>query len=378
MAFVTDQNFRQAWSTETTIAFLRNLALLRRMNGTWDGDAQASEKVYIQNPNYNVTVTTPARKAAWGTPNEPSASRITLAMDQISRVENMLYVEDEVENAVRTYRQRLQRVSMHALSRAAEDNFVAYILALASTGAATVNGNAGPIAEIAYAGSNKQGFAPNTGKPFAGPGAIDPTVWLLQFLTDARVMFQENDIPVAGSGDGQPMTVGGSVSGMWCAMPPALYAYGLAQALENKGLSLDFTAQIIAQLGVFGTAFGGNVRGFDIFVTNSIPKAKTNSASWFVIAGANEAIAAPMRPVRNYVRDPANAAAERYEFRHAQTYGRQLANADLIVRGKFNATDGTAGSSDEDDFYAPEPDSGEWNRQMVVNPDGTTEGDISP
>ena len=115
MAFDND-NFRQAWSMETTIAFLRRLTIANRMNATWDGDAMSSIQVHIQNPNYNVQATAPARKADWGDPNEPSAERITLNMDQRGRVENTLYVEDEVENAVRDYRARLQTASMNALA----------------------------------------------------------------------------------------------------------------------------------------------------------------------------------------------------------------------------------------------------------------------
>ena len=340
MAFATDTNFVQRWSAETTIAFLRNLTIGRRVNRTWDAEVQNAEQTSIQNPNYNVSATAPARKAAWGTPNEPSALKIDLAMDQISRVENMLYVEDEVENAVRDYRSRLQTVSMAAISKAYEDNLVAYMLALTASSKAADNGNAGGITEIAQAGGNSVGFTPGTGKPF-GTAAQQAQAqqWIIDFLTDTKVALNRADVPQA---DAAGSVIGGNSGGnFWCYMPVELYAYGLAPWLEDKGLSLDITAQVIQNVGVFGSAFAGTVRGFDLFVTNALPAAATKAASWNMLAGTDAAVAAPMRAMRNYVREPANSSAERYEFRHTVTFGRQLINSKLLIRAKFNAADGT-------------------------------------
>ena len=340
MAFATDTNFVQRWSAETTVAFLRNLTIGNRVNRTWDAEVQMAEKTSIQNPNYNVTATAPARKAAWGTPSEPAALKIDLDMDQIARVENMLYVEDEVENAVRDYRSRLQTVSMSTISKAYEDNLVAYMLALTASSKAADNGNAGGITEIAQAGGNSVGFTPGTGKPFGTAAQqAQAQAWIIEFLTDAKVMLNRADVPQQ---DAAGSVIGGSSGGMfWCFMPVELYAYGLAPYLEDKGLSLDFTRQVIQNVGVFGSAFAGNLRGFDLFVTNALPKAATKAASWNMLAGTDAAVAAPMRPMRNYVREPANASAERYEFRHTVTYGRQLINSKLLIRAKFNAADGT-------------------------------------
>ena len=339
MAFATDTNFVQRWSAETTIAFLRNLTIGRRVNRAWDAEVQNAEKTSIQNPNYNVSATAPARKAAWGTPNEPEALKIDLDMDQIARVENMLYVEDEVENAVRSYRTRLQTVSMAAISKAYEDNLVAYMLGLTASAKASDNGNAGGITEIAQAGGTSVGFTPGTGKPF-GTAAQQAQAqqWIIDFLTDTKVMLNRADVPQM---DAAGSVIGGNPGSFWCAMPVELYAYGLAPWLENKGLSLDITAQVIREIGVFGSAFAGRVRGFDLFVTNALPKAATKGDSWNMIAATDAAVAAPMRAMRNYVRDPANASAERYEFRHTVTYGRQLINSKLLVRAKFNAADGS-------------------------------------
>ncbi|WP_420431240.1 hypothetical protein [Candidatus Poriferisocius sp.] len=340
MAFATDTNFLQRWSAETTVAFLRNLTIGRRVNRAWDADVQMAEKVSVQNPNYNVVPSAPARKAVWGTPNEPSASKIDIDMDQIARVENMLYVEDQVENVVRDYRSRLQTVSMSNIAKAYEDNVVAYMLALTASSKAADNGNAGGITEIAQAGGNSVGFTPGTGKPF-GTAAQQAQAqqWIIDFLTDSKVMLNRADVPQQ---DAAGSVIGGNAGGaFWCYMPVELYAYGLAPWLENKGLSLDFTSQVIQNVGVFGSAFAGNLRGFDLFVTNALPKAATKAASWNMLAGTDAAVAAPMRAMRNYITEPQNASAERYEFRHTVTYGRQLINSKLLIRAKFNAADGT-------------------------------------
>ena len=338
MAFATNKNFRQAWAVETTIAFLRRITIGRRLNAAYDGDAQTAEIVYAQNPNYNIIVTEHARKADWAEPVEPSASRIAIAMNKRARVENMLYVEDEVENAVRNYRSRLQTASLSALAKKHESNVVAYMLALASTGGATVNGNAGPIVEIEFAGDTDIGFDPDTGKP-NGTDAQKATAreWIEEFLTDARVKFERKDIPLADA----PLTIGGGVSQAWCALPVELYAYGLAKLLEKQGISLDYVANILRNLGVFGSSLAGHYRGFDLFVTNSLSKPADKDGVWSAFAGTDEALAGPLRPVRNYMTEPANAKGERYEFRHVMTHGQALINSDLLLRGTFNAADGT-------------------------------------
>ena len=333
MAFSAgNSNFRQAWSAETTLHFLRLLTFSGRLNATYDGDAMSSAQVFAQNPNYNIAVTTPARKAAWSTPREPSASRITINMDQEKRVENMLWVQDEVENAVRNYRGRLQAASLNALAANHEDNVVAYILALVAGGdhSTNDNANAGQITQHTFTDANA-GYSRSTGK-LNGTAAqrAEARAWPLEFLTDARVVLRRGDV------DPGTNVIGGSVSPFWAAFPVEIYTYGMAAELESKGLSLDFTASIIRDLAIFGSAFMGTYRGFDLFTTNALKKPATNAADWFAIAGANQAVAGPMRPVRNYVTEPQNASAERFEFRHNVTFGRQLINSELIHRARFD------------------------------------------
>ena len=335
-------NFTEAWSAVTTIQFLRRLSIGRRMNAAYDGDAMTNIRVYIQNPNYNVAVTKPARNADWGNPNQPEASRITLEMNRRIRVENMLYVEDIVENAVADYRSRLQRVSVNGMQRQYEDDLVAYMLGLSSdfsgnaAAQAARNGNAGPIFQIAYpAGTGGgTGFDPGTGKPVGTATQMAATrKWVLDFLTDARVRFERTDVHL----DGSNVTVGGMSQGAWCAMPIELFVYGVADALEDKGFDLPWMTRLLRDLGVFGMALAGHYRGFDLFVTNSLPKPANAAGVWQVLAGSDMAVAAPARPFRNYIRTPENAQAERYEFRHNQTFGRALANSNLLIRGNFNA-----------------------------------------
>ena len=336
-------NFRQAWSAETTLAFLRRLTIGARLNAQWDGDAMTNAQVFVQNPNYNVVASQTTRKQAYGTPREPEASRITIDMNQNARVENMLYVEDEVQNAVRTYRARLQTASISALATHYEDNIVSYMASLATTGAATVNGFAGPIGVMNFAGDKDTGFAPVSGKPFGSDAQkADALSWLEDFLTTARVQFERADIPIGDGGPGNGGTIGGGTGNFWCVLPPELYAHGLAAALEAKGISLDFVRQVIQSLGVFGPTFGGSYKGFDLIVSNALPNPADHDTDWVAYAGADAAIAAPRRPVRNYVTEPANASAERYEFRHMTTFGRALINSDLLIKGVFNTADGTS------------------------------------
>ena len=334
MAFDTP-NFRQAWSAETTLAFLRKLTIGSRMNAAYEGNAMNNRQVFAQNPNYNIRVTEPERKANWGTPTEPSASRITINVDQTLRTEETLYVQDQVDNVVMDYRNRLQQASMHAMRTTYEDNLVAYMLSLTAgtPGTGTSNGNAGAILELSYSAANT-GFSHETGKLIGNNAAQrEAAQWVLDFFTDARVQLFRDDVDSTGGST----TIGGSHGQMWAALPVELYSYGLARALEDKGVDLDFTRDIIRDLAVFGNTFMGHYRGFDIFVTNSLQRPASTTAGWSLLAGADAAVAAPMRPIRNYVRLPENAEAERYEFRHASEYARQLINSKLLVRGRIGS-----------------------------------------
>ena len=338
MAFETDLNFRQAWSGETTLAFYNELTLGRRMNATWAGDASTAEKVFVQKPVYYNTVTKPARKAAWGPAGEPSAKRLTINLDKRYRSESALYVEDEVENAVTNYRQRGEQAAIAAMALTFEADIVSYMNSL--TGGADYdnddNGFAGQILEIDQVGSAAVGYDHDSGKP-GGTAAQQATAaaWMDAFLTDARVRFQRNSVPIMGT-DG--LVIGGGVTSAWASFPIELFSYGLLAAVEAKGLSLELTEQALRDLSLGGTALAGHWRGFlDIFVSNALAKPASAAESWYAYAGTDQAVAAPLRPMRNYVRTPANAAAERYEFRHATTGGIQLANSRLLIRGKFNA-----------------------------------------
>lgn len=341
MAFDND-NFRQAWSAETTIAFLRRLNIANRMNATWDGDAQTNRQVFIQNPNYNATVTNPARKADWGTPVEPSAEKLTITMDQRARAEYMLYVEDQVENAVMDYRSRLQTANINAMAVEYEDNLVTYMNALEGAAApnyakVAANGGAGQIASLTVT-TGANGFSHDTGKEGGAAGVASKAI--LGFFDDCRVILERQEIHL----DGMNMTIGGMMGQPFVVVPIELFIYGLAAALEAKGIDLPFMNQLLRNLGIFtGTALAGHYRGFDIFVSNALKRPADTTANgaanlWRVYAGSDRAVAAPRRRVNNYVTRPENASAERYEFRHTNTWGRQLANSRLLIRGTVIST----------------------------------------
>ena len=356
-------NFEEAWSRLSTIQFLRLSTILNRVNRSWDAEAMGNIRVFIQNPNYNVEVTTPARNADWGNPNQPEASRITLEMNQRSRVEDMLYVEDMVENPIKDYDARLRQFAMNAMVQQYEDNVIAYMLRLATSGARTVNGNAGPIGLINYASGTEggTGFDPSTGKPVGTSAQREATrKWLLSFLTDARVRFERQNIHIQGSNT----TIGGMAMGAWCLLPIELFVYGIADALEDKGFDLPWMTAILRDLGVFGMALAGHYRGFDLIITNALTQPANAAGSWYAIAGSNAAVAAPARPFRNYIRTPENAQAERYEFRQNQTYGRALVNSQLMIRGQFNA--GASVMLDDSDGASPTPDTGPTTAADVV------------
>jgi len=348
-------NFRETWAEETTRFFGRRLILRGRLLAAYDGDAQMSDEVFVQNPNYNVkgqkgidtkagSATNLVKRAAWGTPTEPSASRITISMNRNYRVETMLYVEDEIVNAVRNYRSRLEAIALHQMAKDSEDDIVAYLNGLATSGGATANGNAGAIAADAKGvpvAKKGTGFSITTGRPTsdtAGTTADDVRAWPLEALEEGQVTYFRSDLTDPG------LTIGGTVGRPWCVMPPEIYAFGLAKELESTGISLDFIRQVMQNTGVFGMAFGGNWKGFDLYVSNAFAKPTDDTAAaaanvWRMYLGHDAAVAGPIRRVRNYVREPANASAERYEFRHATNGGIQLVNSKGVIRVTFQASD---------------------------------------
>lgn len=347
MAFVTNQNFLQLWSTATTIEFLRGLTFARRLNGAYDGDAMRAEKVTIQNPNYRIVTRNSERKAEYGPATEPEAGTIEFRMNQ--RIDNAqdLWVEDEIENVIRDYRNRQEQAAMHALRQAHEENIVSYILGLdtgGDFGDPLKNNGAGSIRSLEFSAAST-GFSADTGKP--GGTAAQKTAaieWIPDFFTDCRVLLERSDIPVKGGGT----TIGGSSGQWWAAMPPELWAYGMAKFITDKGGDADYVTQALRDLAVFGTMsrlmnlgtqFVGHYRGFDLFTTNSLAKPADASGHWEIIAGSDQAIAGPLRPLRNYITEPQNNTAEKYTFRHFGTFGRQLVNSKLMIRGEFAALD---------------------------------------
>ena len=346
MAFNTNQNFLQLWSAATTIEFLRGLVFARRLNGAYDGDAMRAEKVTAQNPNYGINTTTYNRKADYGPATEPEAGTLEIRMNQRLTNAQELYVEDEIENVVRNYRARQEQAALHSLRQGFEDNIVSYMLGLQAGGDfsdVTANGGAGEILELSYTAAST-GFSASTGKPTGNNANRQAAIeWIPNFFTDARVHLERANIPVMGGGT----TIGGSSGQWWAAMPPELWAYGMAQYIEDKGGDADYVTQAVRDLAVFGASartmnlgpqFVGHYRGFDLFTTNALARPADDSVNWKIIAGSNMAIAGPMRPMRNYITMPENNTGEKYTFRHFITFGRQLINSQLLIRGSFDAT----------------------------------------
>ena len=347
-------NFRQVWSETTTRLFERDLQFARRMLASWDGDAEMADEVFVQNPNYNIgtrkgidtksgSSTNLLKRAAWGTPNEPSASRITIAMNRNYRAENMLYVEDELVNAVRDYRARLEGLAIHSMAMDFEDDIIAYMQGLTASNKAVDNGNAGGIVADAKGVATAKagtGFSITTGRPTsdtAGTTADQVRGWPLEALEDGQVRFQRANLNMPG------FTIGGMVGRPWAIMPPEIYAFGLAKELESVGFSLDFLREVIQNTGVFGVTWGGNWKGFDLYVSNGLTRPTDDTAAgasnlWYMYLGHDAAIAAPRRRMRNYVRMPENATAERYEFRHVTNAGIQLINSEGLTRVSLQAS----------------------------------------
>ena len=184
-------NFRDLYSAAPTLAFLRDDTIGSLVNGQWDGDAETSENVFVQSPTYVTAVSRPARKANWGNPAEPSAKRLTLAMDINLRHESALYVEDEIVNAVRTYRANGEQVAVRSMALEREDEVLSYWGGLTAGGDHSTddNGFAGQITEIDYAGDGTTGFDHDSGMPAGNESqkAI-ARAWLPEFL--ARSMVQ--------------------------------------------------------------------------------------------------------------------------------------------------------------------------------------------
>ena len=334
MAFSTP-NFREAWSAETTVTFLRKLTFATRMNGVYDGDVMNAARVFVQKPEYGNNVARFARNADWEDPIEGSAGQLTIEIDKYERTSRVLNVQDEIENVVRDYRGRYQTKMLHDLRVSYEDAIVAYILALSTgeAGAGDVNGGAGAVRELRFSAANT-GFAFATGKPTGNNNAQGTArQWVLDFFTDATVQLFRQDIDIT---EMNPM-IGSGSSSFWCALPIELYIYGLARELEDKGVTREQIQRNVMNAQINGGAYGGNYRGFDIFLTNALARPASATAGWNIIAGSNSAVAAPMRPVRNYVTEPQNYKRESYVFRHVMEYGLGLVNSELIVLGKIGS-----------------------------------------
>ena len=156
-------------------------------------------------------------------------------------------------NIIKDYRARRQNEAMNELALDFEDQMVEYILALeaGTPGSGTANGGAGDILELSQS-ADGVGFSHTTGKPIGGNNnQAQAMQWVDDFFTDTLVKLTRANISVKGGGK----TLGGSQSRFWAAIPVELYTYGLARHLENKGLSLEFTQQIVKELGIFGPMF---------------------------------------------------------------------------------------------------------------------------
>ena len=348
-------NFREDWSTETTIEFLQSLELTRRLNGRYDGSAESSDIVFVQNPNYAAieaqygvdskagSATNLVKRAKWGDGDQASASRIQIPIEHNLRSEYDLFVEDELVNAVRDYRTRYQAWALNAMGVKWEAEIVKYFDGLATSGAATVNGNAGPIETLDFPGDKDTGFNPTTGKP-QGNATQQAAAreWIDSAFQDAAVTLFRANQPI-DSGNGIE-AIGGMGGNAFALLPVELFVFGLSAYLENKGLSIDMTRQIIQRLRVGGAAAigAGEHRGIEIIVTNSIAKPADKDGTWNMYFSNDTAVAAPMRRMRNYVTPPEANDAEKFTFRHVTNAGLQIINAGAsFIKVTMNAADGS-------------------------------------
>lgn len=355
MAFTAASNFRDAWSEATTTYVNHRLVFAPRMNAAYDGDAETNNEVYAQNPNYKIAVQKPALKAAWGTPSEPEASRITIAANQPYRVESTLYVQDELVNAVRDYRARLETAALDEIAVQVEKDRIAYLATLKVSATATDNGNAGGIRQISKGLATADaavGFSISTGMPTGntsdGSRAADVRNWVQEAIKEGLVkLTQKAGGSESEGGLGGP-AIGGMISEPWCILPVELAQFGLLDSVEAQGLSLPVTERIIATNTLSGAAGPvaevGVYRGVRCYMSTLLtaPADDTKAAAgnvWRAWMGMDDAVAAPLRRLRNYVTEPQNASAERYEFRHTTEGGVQLVNSNSIIALTFDASD---------------------------------------
>ncbi len=328
-------NFGEVWSQLTTVTFLRALTLGTRMNGSYDGDVMNNPKVKIQKPDYGNNVATFARNADWEDPIQGKAGVIEIDIDQYERTSREHYVQDQIEMVVRDYATRYQTKMIHDLRTSYENNLMAYILGLSTgtPGVGETNGNAGNVLKLEYSDA-AGGFSHETGKPLGDDAKQkEARQWVLDFFEDASVKLFRRDIDVQGS----TPVIGSGSSMFWAALPIELYRYGLARELQEKGITREAIQRNVMMAHINGGAYGGNYQGFDIFLTNSIPVPASDTAGWDIVAASNSAVAAPMRPIRNYVTLPENAPGEKHIFRHVCEYGRGLVNSELLVLGKIGS-----------------------------------------
>ena len=331
MAFVTDQNFKQAWSRQTTLYFLRKNMIAQYLNASYQGDVN-SERVYVQRPDYKVKVKSGTRKRVWGTGSDNDAKRIQIDIDKYVHTEHNSYVIDEIENVVTDYRARDQQVALSRLADKYEDDVIAYIDNL-DTADDDSNAGAGPV-KVHNLQVSGGGFNRATGKPTGNAGQVRETnSQVADVLDDIRVALERSDTPVEG-GSG----VGGSTSKWVLFIPPEIHVYGFREWARALGLDLPFAEDAVKDGRVFagpGMRLAGKYLGFDIVVTRAIPKPAGNSDNWRGIAMSSAAIAAPMRPMRNYVTLPENNTGEFTVFRHVNDYGIGLVNKDLVHKIEF-------------------------------------------
>ena len=311
MAFTTSE--LKTIISSTTIDRLSKLNLmLRLVDRRWQAEAQGTYEVRV--PVFdsqiadNISVTTPARNADWGTATEDGISYRTIVPDMQHEAQRFIQWRDEAELPLNILVQT-GTILASVLDKALDADIFAQFIA-------GVPGSSG-----ASTAMNTTYLGDGVTVDVAGKEAMEAGKAVYEYIAD------EFELKAYDAGFGPDSE---TPFARWVVMNPQVF-----QALRRYMLSQKYNEQLslsIIQTGdVLGTSrtLRAVINGVEVHVTSNVPKHQTggNDTHWNVLAGTNRALTYITKPALVQAFSPEEnqvSTKPGWLFRERMPFGRMM------------------------------------------------------
>ena len=308
MTFTAGTGTKRAVSAKTRKQIERTNVLLGLVDRSDEAKFKGGEeRLFMQRRTFGSSATTEVTRSdtansgglrAWATLKQLNATEITVQLRDgeeqgygVPRLDNLQSPLNEVEST----RRKIAKDNSDEI----ETNLRDYILGLASTGNASVNGKAGPVTEETVGTSGTDSIS-LSGKTLTGfTGEDNP---LLQIVDDLVLKAKRRNwldgVPIFGT---VPAT-------LYLVVHAELFLFQLVKSLRDAGYSLDsLTTDVLARSAVFSSsAFMGRlgVQKLTIVCPNVLAPPADVATDWEFWGGYSEAIVGGIGPILTQLISP--------------------------------------------------------------------------